>query len=355
MFDDITPESIKAGVLGGLEGKLDTREGSFANDMAAPLALALYQLYRDMNRIPDIAWVHADSGSYLDMAAADLGIASRKSGAKAKATLQIVGAPGTGIAAGKLFCTESGYAFAAIQAAVIPQTGELALVAEAQKSGEAYNVGANVITLQYDNDPAITAVGNPAPAQGGADPESDAALYDRIVAARQKPSVSGNVHDYERWALEVSGVGAARVFPLWDGAGTVKVLVVDEARKPVDAAVIKRCAGHIEELRPIGATVSVVTATERSIAIVAEVELAEPLETVLARFRAAAADYLASIAFGEAEILYSQLGAILISTPGVRDYANLQLNGAAGNVRLAAEESPILGEITWSEVDGRAV
>ena len=351
MFDDITPESIKADILGELAGPLDTREGSFADDMAGPLALAIYKLYRDMNRIPDIAWVHEDSGLYLDEAAADVGIEPRKAGEKAKAVLQITGLPGARVPVGKLFCTETGLNFAVTREAVLPESGVLRVPAAAQAVGAGYNVEAGAIVLQYDNDPAITAVCNPEPAEGGTDAENDTVLYRRIVAARQKPSTSGNVYDYERWALEVPGVGAVRVFPLRDGPGTVRVLIVDGEKKPVDAAVIERCAAQIEEKRPIGAAVTVATATECPVSIAADVELDEPLDTVLPRFRDALVEYLSGIAFSEHEILCNRVGALLIRTPGVRDYANLTINGGTGNVALTDEQVPVPGTVTWNEVE----
>ncbi len=65
----------------------------------------------------------------------------------------------------------------------------------------------------------------------GAEAESDEALRARYLARVQTPSSGGNVSDYKNWALEVSGVGAVKVNPLWNGPGTVKVVLVDAEKK----------------------------------------------------------------------------------------------------------------------------
>ena len=50
-----------------------------------------------------------------------------------------------------------------------------------------------------------------------------ARFYEKV----RLPATSGNAYHYQQWALEVSGVGAAKVFPLDNGPGTVGILVVD--------------------------------------------------------------------------------------------------------------------------------
>ncbi len=136
------------------------------------------------------------------------------------------------------------------------------------------------------------------PAPAGTDPESDEALYGRIHAHLSRPATSGNAYHYEQWALEVAGVGAARVFPLWNGAGTVKVVLVDGGMEPASrvfplwngagtvkvvlvdggmepasAEIVAAVQAHIEANRPIGATVTVAAAAPLSINVTAAVTL----------------------------------------------------------------------------------
>lgn len=86
----------------------------------------------------------------------------------------------------------------------------------------------------------VAAVSNLGAATGGYDAETDAALYARLSAFRREPATSGNIHQYEQWALEVDGVGAARAIDLWNGPGTVKVVLAGNGLEPVDETAAQR-------------------------------------------------------------------------------------------------------------------
>lgn len=351
MYEDKTPEAIKAELLAKVEGKLDTREGSFADDMAGPVAIQLSNMYIALNAVQPIVWVDETSGEYLDAAAKDLGIATRKAGTKAQVMLTVTGTAGYTIPAGTTFLTVDGYNFDTTAAATIPEAGSVSVPAQAQQAGSAYNVAAGTILYQFSNSSRITAVTNQEAAAGGADIESDASLYMRIEASRQKPATSGNVHHYEQWALETPGVGAVKVTPVWNGPGTVKVLIADENRQPVDGQIVAACAAHIEEERPVGAAVTVVSAEAFSIAVSAAVshDSTVTAETIEAAFRDALAEYFKSVSLQQMQVLYNRVGALLIGMDGVIDYSGLTLNGQEESVVLADGQVPVVGEVTFSD------
>ena len=346
MYEEMTPEKIKGDILKKIT-KLDTREGSFSDDNAGPMAVELYKVYQSLNAVQPIVWVNEGSGGYLDMAAEDLGIEPRKAGTKAAAVLEITGTAGFVIKAGTRFLTADNLVFTTTAQAEIPESGTVTIPVEAEAPGAAYNTGPGEIIYQYENDSRVKSVTNPEPAMGGADPESDTSLYARIVYARQKPSTSGNRYDYERWAREVPGVGEAKCTPIWDGPGTVRVLIVDENRQPVDAAIVEACAAHIEEVRPNGAEVTVVSASARPVNAAAKVTVdgSTTLAAVQEAFAEALEGYLRSLAFEKYEVLYNRVGALLISIDGVVDYTGLTLNGQAASVAVGPDEIPVIGEV----------
>lgn len=63
MFEDITPESIKAAILAEAGESLETREGSFLDSMAGPAALEIWKVYQAMNAVVSIAFVDESSGA----------------------------------------------------------------------------------------------------------------------------------------------------------------------------------------------------------------------------------------------------------------------------------------------------
>ena len=62
VFEDITPESIKAAILAEAGESLETREGSFLDSMAGPAALEIWKVYQAMNAVVSIAFVDESSG-----------------------------------------------------------------------------------------------------------------------------------------------------------------------------------------------------------------------------------------------------------------------------------------------------
>ena len=55
-------------------------------------------------------------------------------------------------------------------------------------------------------------------------------------------------------------MGAVQVLPIWNGPGTVKVILLGTHKKPVDSAIVQSCQEHMERVRPIGAQVTVESA-----------------------------------------------------------------------------------------------
>ena len=93
--------------------------------------------------------------------------------------------------------------------------------------------------------------------------ETDAAFLARILTYIRTPPAGGNAVDYERWALEVTGVKAAYCVPIPQGAGTVDVLILadDEDELP-DETLLDAVYDYIDALRPVtGHTMRVMAPT----------------------------------------------------------------------------------------------
>lgn len=155
------------------------------------------------------------------------------------------------------------------------------------------------------------------------------------------------MYDYQHWAVEVSGVGAAKALPLWDGAGTVKVLVANSEHAPADESLLQKVAAHIEEVRPIGAAVTVAAPVPCTINITARVTLTPGayLDAVQTAYAEAAQEYLRTLVFGKPYVSYAVLGSVLLDVEGVADYDSLLLNDSVANVRIDATQIPVLGTV----------
>lgn len=204
------------------------------------------------------------------------------------------------------------------------------------------------VTQMAVNIHGVHGVTNAAAGVGGADEESDADLWARYHERRTEPITSGNANHYVMWAKEVTGVSYARCIPLWNGNGTVKVIIAGADKKPLDDTIVTACAEHIEAERPIGATVTVVSVTEVEIPIVAKIKLVNghSLDEVKADLSAAVSALLAALPFAEEQsVPYSRFLASLLQCAGVADYSTFTVNGAKTALRINSGTIPVLGTV----------
>lgn len=361
MYEDMTPEKIRKRVLGRLATDLQTREGSFTNDVIAAAAEEISELYHSLDALVPAFYVDETSGRYIDRQAGTVGIV-RKAGTAARCPIAFTGNDGASIPAGAAYYTASGLGFYLEDPVTIRDgIGEGTLIAS--EAGDAYNIAAGEIVTALRNYGGVSGFSNAA-ADGGADPETDGALLARYLERMRRPATSGNPWHYQQWAKEVEGVGAARVISKWNGPGTVKVIVADQDLRPASAAAVAACAAHIGEERPVGPAVTV----EAAAALEVTVEAAAVLDgsvsrgSVRAALEEAVGAYLkglAAAAFsgnvdlqletldaGNYEVLYNRIAFLLLSIPGVRDYTSLTLSGAAANLTVPAGAVPVLKEVT---------
>lgn len=88
------------------------------------------------------------------------------------------------------------------------------------------NTGVGSITNVVAGNADLYSVTNPLATSGGSEVESDEDLRTRILLEYSSQG-AGTLTDYKRWALSYSGVGKAYVEPVWNGGGTVLVVVND--------------------------------------------------------------------------------------------------------------------------------
>lgn len=190
----------------------------------------------------------------------------------------------------------------------------------------------------------------------GTDIEDDEHLRARYLQKVREPATSGNIYHYRLWAMEVENIGAAKIFPLWNGNGTVKVMVVNSDMKSADTLLINKVKTHIEDVRPIGATVTVITPTSKDITITAKIQtsLNANMELTKLDFKSKiekyikdiTKEYFADIKANSYFISLAQVGKHLLESKGVIDYAELKLNGVTANIELSAEQIANITSIT---------
>lgn len=369
MFENYTPEMLKNRILGRLQSKLETREGSVTNDQVSAVSYELWIAYQMMDALIPIFYVDETSGIYLDKQAGDFGVV-RKSGAFARAAIRFTGKDGTTVPAGMSFHTKSGLCFILTEDVTLVDGAGTGIL-EAEKVGEAYNIDAGEITSILRNVSGLTGYENDA-ATGGVDVEATKDYLVRYKEFLANPPTSGNGYHYQQWAMEVDGIGAARVVKTWNGGGTVKCILASADMEPVDDAIVAAAEKHIEAECPVGAEPTCVSAKSQEITVSASIVLAASanLETIQAAMASNLDAYLRQIvkpsfavvidparealddyAF---RVLYSRIGFQLLAIDGVLDYSGLTVNGGTKNVVMPYDTIPVAGTVTLISEPGSA-
>ena len=243
--------------------------------------------------------------------------------------------------------------FAAAVETVIEGEGNVLVTAII--AGISGNVGAGSITMIPKTIQGITACTNLEPARGGYAAESDSALRERYYEALRTPATSGNIYHYKQWAKAVSGVGDAKVYPLWAGDNTVQVVIINDNMQPADDTLIKSVQDYIdpesngtgEGQAPIGAYCTVTSAEALLVNISVKLILQEGYSTV--EIDGAVKEYLKEIAFKQNYVSYGRIGNAILDVTGVKDYENLLINDGTANIIVPDKSVAVLGEVVISE------
>ncbi|NLW92363.1 MAG: baseplate J/gp47 family protein [Syntrophomonadaceae bacterium] len=344
-----TITEVRARMLATIPSGLDQSEGSFIYDILAAAAIEMATAYAEANTVLAKGFAETTAGIYLDYRAHEHGL-TRNAATAAAGQVTITGTAGVVVPTGSLFATNGGIQFKTTSEATIGGGGTITAAIEAVVAGISGNVPSSTIILIPVSITGVTAVTNASGTTGGTDEETDAALLERLLEAVQSPTTSGNSAHYKQWAKSVDGVGDAKILPLWDGNGTVKVVAIDSNKAPVSSAIVDNVSAYIETVRPIGATVTVASATGLSINVSATLTLESgyTAEGVLSDVEGAITSYLQSIAFKQDYVSYARIGSILLDTEGILDYASLTVNSGTANVSVASTEVAILGTVTLS-------
>lgn len=345
MFSQQTYEAIKQRVLENMDINIDKREGSFTSNMVSPLVEELAKAYINMSDILSLGFIEDNFDAYLDKRVSEFGV-YRKTGTKAIGEIKVTGQEGAIITNGTLVKANDLY-FTVLNDIELPTDN--ILYVEANEVGYKYNLLANTEFELVEKNDKVTKLVNETNFSKGVDVETDEELRKRFIKVVNNPSTSGNKNHYEEWALEVNGVGRAIVYPLWNGNGTVKVMVVGNDNKPVLEDVRKNVEDHITENMPIGCQLTVTTPSLLNVSVKASIELKEgyDIEDVKLDFEASLNDYLKDVT---SELVYSKVYGLLVNHSGVEDVTTFTINDNNINISISEDKIINISEIILSEV-----
>ncbi|MGF7045676.1 putative phage protein gp47/JayE [Paenibacillus sp. DS2015] len=355
-YEEQTSAEILTRMLAASPPEVDKRQGSITNDLLSPAAIEFMRAYTEIDNVIAFGFAETTYGPFLDMRAREYGL-TRKAAVKSTGSLTFTGPDDTLIVAGTIASTggDSPVYFVTNVDATITG-GSVTVTTTAQDAGARGNVGSGTILTLMGDLVGIVTVTNATAFEGGVDAESDESLLARYLERARKPATSGNANQYRQWALEIPGVSDAKVYPIWNGPGTVKVVLLDDDKTAPDQTIIDAAQTYIDPTQdgrgmgaaPIGAIATVAGATQLPVNIAVKVTLAPGATTaqVKALIEAGVAAYLKTLAFADPLVRVTRIANVILDIPPVIDYEALTINGAFSNIAIADGGVAVLGTVT---------
>lgn len=350
--DEMTFDYIMNRMLESVPDTVDKREGSIIYDALAPAAAELVKCYMELDVVMDETFVDTASLQYLMLRCKERGVAIQ--GETAAVIEGVFTPPSVELTAGLRFnCDEVNYTITEKISA-----GHYKL--EAETLGTVGNKYSGLLlpiqTVNGLETAQIAAVLIPAE-----DGDTTDTLREKYYASIDGEAFGGNVADYREKVNAITGVGGVKVYPVWNGGGTVKLTIIASDFTAPSTELISKVQTAIDPeqnhgegmgLAPIGHTVTVTGAKYADLTITANVTFAAGWnwENGKSQIVSVANAYLNELCkeWPENEttiVRISQIETHLLTADCIVDIDGTTVNGSTKNIELAADEIPRLKTI----------
>lgn len=328
---------------------LDTREGSLLQICLSAAAIQISQMTAKLDMIYNNFYADTAEGEYLDKICKILGTERRG------ATRAIVKVTSDVPLYAGLIISANGVKYK------VTEANESYGLAECQTAGSIGNVYLGDASCE-ENIPSLTKITITEIVAAGKEAEDDSSLRERFFSRAKYPVCAGNLSYYREALNEMSGTGGVKIFPVANGAGTVRVVITGVDGTVPSEALIKNVQEKLDPtdfpgegrgIAPIGHTVKVEGV--KSVDIDVKVKMTVPSGNVAGVLRYARRDI--PLLFQEVNKNWSKVKSIVLRDSFFEDYflENTQvddieiisINGEAN--RLILKENEILGGFTISE------
>lgn len=355
MYEHMTFEYILQRMLDRVPADIDKRQGSVIYDACAPAAVELAQMYIELDINYNLSFADTASGEYLTRKAAEFGV-NREPATKARRKGLFYAANQVPIdvpLGGRYSVGDLNYVVLYKQS-----TGEYVL--ECEQAGVIGNRQFGVL-IPIDFVPNLARADLVDVLIPGEDAETDESLRQRLYDAVNEPAFGGNVADYKNKINAIAGVGATKVYPTWNGGGTVKCTIIASDWSVPSSSLVNEVQTKIDPTlnsgqgigaAPIGHVVTIAGVTNHTVNIETTLTLASgiTLAQVQVEVEEAINSYLLDLRkdwVNQQQLIIrtAQVDARLLTVANVEDVTYTKINGIAANLTLSADEIPVLGTV----------
>lgn len=357
-------------MLDNVPNDIDKREGSIIYDAVAPAAMVSAQQSLSLANIIRETYIKTAQGEFLDYRAVEHGT-SRYAATNTEVKAKFNDDDGNPIN------VEVGDRFASITESpifytVIKFNNDGTAEMQAEEAGTSANSYIGQVLPVTPNDSLawaeITEVTIPA-----RDEETDDHLRARLLNSNSWVAYGGNVTDYLDMTSKIHDVGATQVYPTWNGAGTVKLVILNNDLMPASSTLVKKVKEEIDPeesttqgygLAPIDHRVTVTAPETFKVDIAMNVTIVDSvnIDSIRVNIKDSLEEFFKSlrrdwstvnptVGRGYSMIIYrSKILSRVMMLEGVANATMPRLNGKDEDLQLVfnntTSQLPVLGEVT---------
>lgn len=353
MYEHVTYEGIMQRMLERIPDTVDKREGSIVYDALASAAVELQMAYIELDVILNETFADTASRDYLIRRASERNITpfpATKAIMKGEFTPITLDIPiGSRFSCGKL------------NYVVTEKIADGQYKMQCESAGEEGNAqSGQMIPIQYIDGLqtcSLTDILIP-----GENEEDTEVFRHRYIDSFDSQAFGGNVADYKEKTKAIDGVGGVKVYPVWNGGGTVKLVIIGSDFSAPSQILIDNVQTAIDPIQnqgvgaglaPIGHTVTVVGCSESPVDVGMNITFQEGWnwDSMKMSIEGVIDDYFKELSsdwesLDNVVVRVSQIETRILNLTGVLDIADVTLNGSGQNLFIDANSIPIKGGVT---------
>ncbi len=364
MYEDQTSQVIEKRMLDAVSSAVDKREGSIIHDATAPVSIELELMYAALDWFMKNTFGDTAERKFLIERALERGLVPYKA---TKAVVRGIFTPVTlKIPIGHRFSCDG------INYAVTEKLKSGSYLLLCETAGVSGNKEAGML-VPIDNLPGLQSAKIETLTIPAVDDEDTEVFRQRYLKSFEMQAYGGNIADYKEKVLSISGVGGVKVYPVWNGGGTVKIVFCTSEFKPPTGEFVNKVQETLDPIpyhqkgvgvAPIGHYVTVTGVTEKTVNIKAKISVKSGfvLSDVKPQVTEAINDYLKdlnqewkdtqTVSVNEFTntgliIRVSKIESRILDVTGVLDVEETTINGSKRNLQLGVDEFVKLGGLTY--------
>lgn len=363
MFENQTEQVIEKRMLDAMPKSVDKREGSIAYDATMPAAIEFMLLYSVVDYFLKNTFGDTADRNYLIERAKERGLSPYEA---TNAVVTMESHP-----ADCALPIGSRYSVDTVNYRVTTTLNGNQYLAVCETAGIIGNkASGRAVPIQFVNGLEYAEIVNVE--RPGEDEEETEAFRQRYLKSFETQAYGGNIADYQEKVGAMQGIGGVKVYPVWNGGGTVKVVFSTSANKVPDKQLVSEVQEALDPIpyaqqgvgiAPIGHRVTVEAAGESAINIGLNIKFMAnyTFENCQADIKGVIQTYFNELnaSWQDTEVVttskyenhgiivrISQIESRLLNRPYVSDISHTTLNGQEENVELASTDLATIGQIT---------